>query len=213
MLVDLFSRPETASIFYTNDNKVLIDILVRQLSVREPPHDAPPQEEDEPVGPAEGAAGGGDGGGSVTAGGDDGTLASDTEREAGSGAECGESSVATGDEPAEPAEDLAKQPPARVEAAEVYQIVDAIRKATVGGRGSIYLHEFTVSCSSCWIGGLIICCSQRAAYSAPTHHLRGSSESSLTCDSVDFCFFFQCCFLHFYWHLEYCVVSPFGCTG
>ncbi|ETN64761.1 SH3 adapter protein SPIN90 [Anopheles darlingi] len=32
MLVDLFSRPETASIFYTNDNKVLIDILVRQLS-------------------------------------------------------------------------------------------------------------------------------------------------------------------------------------
>uniref|UniRef100_A0A182Q1W2 SH3 domain-containing protein n=1 Tax=Anopheles farauti TaxID=69004 RepID=A0A182Q1W2_9DIPT len=32
MLVDLFSRPETAAIFYTNDNKVLIDILVRQLS-------------------------------------------------------------------------------------------------------------------------------------------------------------------------------------
>ncbi|XP_058821759.1 NCK-interacting protein with SH3 domain [Topomyia yanbarensis] len=32
MLVDLFSRPETASIFYTNDQSVLIDILVRQLS-------------------------------------------------------------------------------------------------------------------------------------------------------------------------------------
>ncbi|XP_058444039.1 NCK-interacting protein with SH3 domain [Malaya genurostris] len=32
MLVDLFSRPETASIFYTNDQNVLIDILVRQLS-------------------------------------------------------------------------------------------------------------------------------------------------------------------------------------
>lgn len=32
MLVDLFSRPETASIFYTSDQNVLIDILVRQLS-------------------------------------------------------------------------------------------------------------------------------------------------------------------------------------
>jgi len=32
MFVDLFSLPETASLFYTNDNKVLIDILVRQLS-------------------------------------------------------------------------------------------------------------------------------------------------------------------------------------
>lgn len=32
MLVDLFSKPETAGLFYTNDNKVLIDILVRQLS-------------------------------------------------------------------------------------------------------------------------------------------------------------------------------------
>ncbi|XP_055629892.1 NCK-interacting protein with SH3 domain [Toxorhynchites rutilus septentrionalis] len=32
MLVDLFSRTETASIFYTNDQNVLIDILVRQLS-------------------------------------------------------------------------------------------------------------------------------------------------------------------------------------
>lgn len=32
MLVDLFSRPETASIFYSNDQSVLIDILVRQLS-------------------------------------------------------------------------------------------------------------------------------------------------------------------------------------
>ena len=32
MFVDLFSTPETASMFYTNDNKVLIDILVRQLS-------------------------------------------------------------------------------------------------------------------------------------------------------------------------------------
>lgn len=113
-----------------NDDVTVSETEPQPVSVREPPHDAPPQEEDEPVGPAEGAAGGGDGGGSVTAGGDDGTLASDTEREAGSGAECGESSVATGDEPAEPAEDLAKQPPARVEAAEVYQIVDAIRKAT-----------------------------------------------------------------------------------
>lgn len=32
MLVDLFSIPETTSLFYTNDIKVLIDILVRQLS-------------------------------------------------------------------------------------------------------------------------------------------------------------------------------------
>lgn len=32
MFVDLFSGPETASLFYSNDNKVLIDILVRQLS-------------------------------------------------------------------------------------------------------------------------------------------------------------------------------------
>lgn len=32
MFVDLFSTPETACLFYTNDNKVLIDILVRQLS-------------------------------------------------------------------------------------------------------------------------------------------------------------------------------------
>jgi hypothetical protein len=32
MLVDLFSVPETTTLFYTNDVKVLIDILVRQLS-------------------------------------------------------------------------------------------------------------------------------------------------------------------------------------
>jgi len=32
MLVDLFSIPETTNLFYTNDIKVLIDILVRQLS-------------------------------------------------------------------------------------------------------------------------------------------------------------------------------------
>lgn len=32
MLVDLFSIPETTLLFYTNDVKVLIDILVRQLS-------------------------------------------------------------------------------------------------------------------------------------------------------------------------------------
>ncbi|CAO1398742.1 unnamed protein product [Diamesa tonsa] len=32
MLVDLFSIPETTTLFYTNDIKVLIDILVRQLS-------------------------------------------------------------------------------------------------------------------------------------------------------------------------------------
>lgn len=32
MLVDLFSIPETTELFYTNDVKVLIDILVRQLS-------------------------------------------------------------------------------------------------------------------------------------------------------------------------------------
>jgi hypothetical protein len=32
ILVDLFSIPETANLFYTNDIKVLIDILVRQLS-------------------------------------------------------------------------------------------------------------------------------------------------------------------------------------
>lgn len=32
MLKDLFSAPETTLLFYTNDIKVLIDILVRQLS-------------------------------------------------------------------------------------------------------------------------------------------------------------------------------------
>lgn len=32
MFVDLFATRETAGLFYTNDNKVLIDILVRQLS-------------------------------------------------------------------------------------------------------------------------------------------------------------------------------------
>ena len=32
MFVDLFSIPETTTLFYTNDNKVLIDILVRQLA-------------------------------------------------------------------------------------------------------------------------------------------------------------------------------------
>ena len=32
MLVDLFSFTETTELFYTNDIKVLIDILVRQLS-------------------------------------------------------------------------------------------------------------------------------------------------------------------------------------
>lgn len=32
MFVDLFATRETAALFYTNDNKVLIDILVRQLS-------------------------------------------------------------------------------------------------------------------------------------------------------------------------------------
>lgn len=32
MFIDLFSSPQTAELFYTNDNKVLIDILVRQLS-------------------------------------------------------------------------------------------------------------------------------------------------------------------------------------
>jgi hypothetical protein len=32
ILVDLFSMPETTNLFYTNDIKVLIDILVRQLS-------------------------------------------------------------------------------------------------------------------------------------------------------------------------------------
>lgn len=32
ILVDLFSTPETSNLFYTNDIKVLIDILVRQLS-------------------------------------------------------------------------------------------------------------------------------------------------------------------------------------
>uniref|UniRef100_A0A182LZL3 SH3 domain-containing protein n=1 Tax=Anopheles culicifacies TaxID=139723 RepID=A0A182LZL3_9DIPT len=83
----------------------------------------------EPHGEEHGATNGTDGAGVPVAGGDDGTLASDTEREAGSGAECGESSVATGDD-AEPAEDLAKQPPAKVDASEVYQIVDAIRKST-----------------------------------------------------------------------------------
>uniref|UniRef100_A0A182P168 SH3 domain-containing protein n=1 Tax=Anopheles epiroticus TaxID=199890 RepID=A0A182P168_9DIPT len=104
----------------TNNEDVTVSETEPQpVSVREPPHD-PAVESVAPEGGApEGA---------VVAG-DDGTLASDTEREAGSGAECGESSVATGEE-AEPAEDLAKQPPAKVEAAEVYQIVDAIRKST-----------------------------------------------------------------------------------
>ncbi|XP_054728053.1 NCK-interacting protein with SH3 domain isoform X2 [Anastrepha obliqua] len=32
MFIDIFSNPDTAGMFYTNDNKVLIDILVRQLS-------------------------------------------------------------------------------------------------------------------------------------------------------------------------------------
>ncbi|XP_037937388.1 NCK-interacting protein with SH3 domain [Teleopsis dalmanni] len=32
MFIDVFSNPETAGMFYTNDNKVLIDILVRQLT-------------------------------------------------------------------------------------------------------------------------------------------------------------------------------------
>lgn len=32
MLIDLYNLPATASLFYTNDNKVLIDIIVRQLS-------------------------------------------------------------------------------------------------------------------------------------------------------------------------------------
>lgn len=32
ILVDLFAIPETTNLFYTNDIKVLIDILVRQLS-------------------------------------------------------------------------------------------------------------------------------------------------------------------------------------
>lgn len=32
LFIDLFSTMETASLFYTNDNKVLIDIIVRQLS-------------------------------------------------------------------------------------------------------------------------------------------------------------------------------------
>jgi Protein of unknown function (DUF2013) len=32
ILVDLYSFRETAALFYSNDNKVLIDILVRQLS-------------------------------------------------------------------------------------------------------------------------------------------------------------------------------------
>lgn len=32
LFVDLFATRETAALFYTNDNKVLIDILVRQLS-------------------------------------------------------------------------------------------------------------------------------------------------------------------------------------
>lgn len=32
MFIDIFSIPDTAGMFYTNDNKVLIDILVRQLS-------------------------------------------------------------------------------------------------------------------------------------------------------------------------------------
>uniref|UniRef100_A0A182KBA9 SH3 domain-containing protein n=1 Tax=Anopheles christyi TaxID=43041 RepID=A0A182KBA9_9DIPT len=109
-----------------NDDVTVSENEPQPASVREPPPHEPHagDEEDEPVGLAEGV-----GGGSVAAGGDDGTLASDTEREAGSGAECGESSVATGEE-VEPAEDLAKQPLAKVEASEVYQIVDAIRKST-----------------------------------------------------------------------------------
>lgn len=32
LFVDLFATAETAALFYSNDNKVLIDILVRQLS-------------------------------------------------------------------------------------------------------------------------------------------------------------------------------------
>lgn len=32
LFIDLFSTAETAALFYSNDNKVLIDILVRQLS-------------------------------------------------------------------------------------------------------------------------------------------------------------------------------------
>lgn len=32
IFIDIFSLPETSSLFYTNDNKVLIDILVRQLT-------------------------------------------------------------------------------------------------------------------------------------------------------------------------------------
>lgn len=32
MFIDIFSIPETAGMFYTNDNKVLIDIIVRQLT-------------------------------------------------------------------------------------------------------------------------------------------------------------------------------------
>jgi len=32
MFIDIFSHPDTAGMFYTNDIKVLIDIVVRQLS-------------------------------------------------------------------------------------------------------------------------------------------------------------------------------------
>lgn len=32
IFIDIFSIPETAGMFYTNDNKVLIDIIVRQLT-------------------------------------------------------------------------------------------------------------------------------------------------------------------------------------
>ncbi|XP_035900188.1 NCK-interacting protein with SH3 domain [Anopheles stephensi] len=106
-----------------NDDVTESENEPQPCSVKEP-HGGPAADGDE-----SGAMNGMDGGAGVPPPGDDGTLASDTEREAGSGAECGESSVATGEE-VEPAEDLAKQPPAKVEASEVYQIVDAIRKST-----------------------------------------------------------------------------------
>lgn len=32
LFVDLFSNAQTAALFYTNDTKVLIDIIVRQLA-------------------------------------------------------------------------------------------------------------------------------------------------------------------------------------
>uniref|UniRef100_A0A182SM27 SPIN90/Ldb17 leucine-rich domain-containing protein n=1 Tax=Anopheles maculatus TaxID=74869 RepID=A0A182SM27_9DIPT len=107
-----------------NDDVTVSENEPQPCSVKEPQGGGPAADGDE-----SGAMNGLDGGVGVPPPGDDGTLASDTEREAGSGAECGESSVATGEE-VEPAEDLTKQPPARVEASEVYQIVDAIRKST-----------------------------------------------------------------------------------